>query len=140
MTELRRGMDKKVVLKELKFQAIRSGGPGGQHVNKVSSKVVLFFDILASAGLTSSEKERILQKVSKRLNKQGILVLQCDETRSQHKNKETLIKRFLDLIQKSVQVAKPRKRTQPSKSSIERRLQSKKMKARKKESRKPPEF
>ncbi len=133
-------MDKKVVLQELKFQAIRSGGPGGQHVNKVSSKVVLFFDILASEGLTSSEKERILQKISRRLNKQGILVLHCDETRSQHKNKEKLTKRFLDLIQKSLQVAKKRRRTQPTKSSIERRLKSKKMTARKKETRKRPEF
>ncbi len=129
-----------MVVQELKFQAIRSGGPGGQHVNKVSSKVVLFFDVRASAGLTEAEKDRILAKNSNRLNKQGILVLQCDETRSQHKNKEKLTKRFLDLIQKSIQVPKKRRRTQPSKSSVEKRLKAKKITARKKETRKPPEL
>ncbi len=133
-------MDKKVVLQELKFQAIRSGGPGGQHANKVSSKVVLFFDIRASAGLTNAEKERILAKINRRLNKQGILVLQCDETRSQHKNREKLTKRFLDLMQKSIQVPKKRRQTQPSKSSIEKRLKAKKLTAQKKETRKPPEL
>lgn len=129
-----------MVVQELKFQAIRSGGPGGQHVNKVSSKVVLFFAVRASAGLTEAEKDRILAKNSNRLNKQGILVLQCDETRSQHKNKEKLTKRFLDLIQKSIQVPKKRRQTQPSKSSVEKRLKAKKITARKKETRKPPEL
>ncbi len=133
-------MDKERVLSELKFKALRSSGPGGQHVNKVSSKVELLFDVGASAGLTDMEKERILKKMGGRLNKQHLLLLQCDETRSQHKNKEIVVKRFLELITKALQVAKKRKPTKPSKSSVEKRLNAKKIVSRKKSSRKPPDL
>ena len=133
-------MDKEKVLNELKFKALRSSGPGGQHVNKVSSKVELLFDVQASAGLTNMEKERILKKMGGKLSKQHLLLLQCDETRSQHKNKELVIKRFLALITKALQVAKKRKPTKPSKSAVEKRLKSKKIVSGKKSSRKPPDL
>ncbi|MEM1338831.1 MAG: alternative ribosome rescue aminoacyl-tRNA hydrolase ArfB [Bacteroidota bacterium] len=133
-------MDKKIVLGELKFQAARSSGPGGQHVNKVSSKVVLCFNIEASGGLTTTEKERLVKRLSGRLNKKGLLVLQCDETRSQHKNKGILTKRFLDILQSNLKVPKKRRPTTPSKSAIEKRLQSKKIASKKKANRKPPDF
>ncbi|MDC6387944.1 alternative ribosome rescue aminoacyl-tRNA hydrolase ArfB [Maribacter sp. PR1] len=133
-------MDKEIVLKELQFKAIRSSGPGGQHANKVSSKVALTFDLNHSDGLSNTEKVRILRKLHSKLTQEGNLLLQCDESRSQHKNKELVIKRFFHLLESALVVRKKRKRTKPSKSSIERRLKSKKLKSQKKANRNKPEF
>lgn len=125
-------MNKEILLKELSYKAVRSSGAGGQHVNKVSSKIVLVFDVMASEGLTLLEKEKIYLKLANRLSKENILLLQCDESRSQHKNKELVLIRFFELIEKALKVAKKRKATKPSKSSIEKRLKSKKKAAEKK--------
>ena len=81
-------MDKKVLLSELKFKAVRSSGAGGQNVNKVSSKVVLSFDLANSLGLTHDEKELLLTKISTKLTQENILILTSEEDRSQLKNKE----------------------------------------------------
>ncbi|MGB2274032.1 MAG: peptide chain release factor-like protein, partial [Flavicella sp.] len=86
-------MDTKEINKELSFKGIRSSGPGGQHVNKVASKIELSFDLLESKGLSAYEKNTLVVKLSKRLNKNNTLVLQCDSTRSQHRNKEIVSKR-----------------------------------------------
>ena len=131
-------MQKDVLVRELNFKAIRSSGAGGQHVNKVSSKVELNFNIRKSSGLSNTEKERLLLKLNARLTKDGILILQCDEARSQYKNKQLVIKRFLEVIKKALHVPKKRKQTKPSKSSIEKRLKSKKMASSKKVNRKKP--
>ncbi|SNY94908.1 aminoacyl-tRNA hydrolase [Flagellimonas pacifica] len=133
-------LNKEQILKELKFKAIRSSGAGGQHVNKVSSKVELSFFLQSSEGLTQTEKERLLLKLVSRLNKEGVLILQCDEARSQHKNKQIVIQRFFELMKRALQVPKKRKATKPSKSSIEKRLKSKKKAAEKKVSRKKPDW
>nr|WP_299487185.1 alternative ribosome rescue aminoacyl-tRNA hydrolase ArfB [uncultured Allomuricauda sp.] len=133
-------MNKEQILKELRFKAIRSSGAGGQHVNKVSSKVELSFAAELSEGLTYTEKERLLSKLGNRLNKEGVLILQCDEARSQHKNKQIVIKRFFELLKTALRVPKARKRTKPSKSSIEKRLKSKKKAAEKKAGRKKPDW
>ena len=87
-------MDTENIIKELTFKAIRSGGAGGQHVNKVSSKVVLFFDISKSENLRDEEKELLTKNLRSRLTKDNILILSCGESRSQHKNKEIVIDRF----------------------------------------------
>ena len=131
-------MQKDVLVRELNFKAIRSSGAGGQHVNKVSSKVELNFNIRKSSGLSNTEKERLLLKLNARLTKDGILILQCDEARSQYKNKQLVIKRFLEVIKKALHVPKKRKQTKPSKSSIEKRLKSKKIASSKKVNRKKP--
>ncbi|MFD2587500.1 alternative ribosome rescue aminoacyl-tRNA hydrolase ArfB [Croceitalea marina] len=131
-------MQKEIILKELKFKAIRSSGAGGQHVNKVSSKVELSFAILDSEGLSNSEKERLLLKLNTRLTKENLLILQCDEAKSQHKNKDHVVKRFLDVLKKALHIPKKRKPTKPSKSSVEKRLKSKKAAASKKLNRKKP--
>ncbi len=131
-------MKKEIVLKELRFKAIRSSGAGGQHVNKVSSKVELSFAILDSEGLSYAEKERLLLKLNTRLTKENLLILQCDEARSQHKNKDLVVKRFLDVLKRALHIPKKRKPTKPSKSSIEKRLKSKKAAASKKLTRKKP--
>lgn len=132
-------MDKERILQELNFQAIRSSGAGGQHVNKVSSKVVLHFNLDVSQGLSSDEKDRIAQKLAHRLTKENILRLQCEESRSQHKNKELVIKRFFKLLGEALKVPKKRKKTKPSRAAVEKRLQSKRKAALKKISRKPPD-
>ena len=133
-------MNKEKIRKELKFKAIRSSGAGGQHVNKVSSKVELSYAIQSSKGLSTAEKERLSLKLRSRLTREGMLVLQCDEARSQHKNKELVIKRFFVVLKKSLEVPKKRKPTKPSKSSIEKRLKSKKRDANKKVNRKKPDL
>jgi len=131
-------MDKSGLIQELKFKAIRSGGAGGQHVNKVSSKVELTFDVLGSKALSEIEKERITNKLSSRLTKENVLILQADEYRSQHRNKELVIKRFLDLLANSLKIEKRRKKTRPTKSSIEKRIRRKKKDALKKANRRRP--
>ena len=133
-------MNQEQILTELQFKAIRSSGPGGQHANKVSSKVELSFHIEASAGLTDREKKRLLLKLGNKLSKEGLLILQCDESRSQHKNKELVIKRFLNLIEKSLVVPKARKKSKPTRSSIEKRLKSKKIASLKKINRSKPDY
>ncbi len=131
-------MQKDVILKELKFKAIRSSGAGGQHVNKVSSKVELSFDVSDSLALSVREKERLLLKLANRLTKEHLLILQCDEARSQHKNKQLVVKRFFELLKKALHVPKKRKPTKPSKSSVEKRLKAKKIASSKKVYRKKP--
>jgi len=133
-------MNAEKIIKELKFKAVRSSGAGGQHVNKVSSKVELLFDLQNSTEFTEEEKELLLQKLQSKLTKENVLLLSCDESRSQHKNKELVIKRFLTLIINSLKVPKKRKATKPSKSSIQKRLDKKKKHAYKKAFRRKPEL
>lgn len=131
-------MDRVQILHELRFKAIRSSGSGGQHVNKVSSKIKLFFDLDNSYALKDEEKERLRLKLSNRLTKEKIIILQCDESRSQHKNKELVIKRFLDLIESGLKIPKKRRATKPSKAAVEKRLQNKKKVSKKKAGRSKP--
>ena len=133
-------MNQEQILNELQFKAIRSSGPGGQHANKVSSKVELSFQIAASDGLTERQKKRLLLKLGNKLSKEGVLILQCDESRSQHKNKDLVIKRFFKLLEKSLIVPKARKKSKPTRSSIEKRLKSKKIASLKKINRSKRDF
>ena len=125
-------MNTELMIKELKFKAVRSGGAGGQHVNKVSSKIELTFDLGNSESFTEEEKALLIQKLKSKLTKDNVLLLQCDESRSQHKNKEIAIDRFLNIISGGLIIQKPRKETRPSKSSIVKRLEKKKKQAFKK--------
>lgn len=133
-------MNTENIIKELKFKAVRSSGAGGQHVNKVSSKIELFFDLLNSDSITHEEKELLQKNLKSKLTKDGVLMLQCAESRSQHKNKEIVIKRFLQIITDGLKVPKKRKATKPSKSSIRKRLEKKKKHAYKKAFRRKPEI
>ena len=87
-------MNKEGIIQELKFKAVRSSGAGGQNVNKVSTKVELSFDLEKSTNLSEIEKNRLLKKLAHKLTKEKELILQCEETRSQHKNKELVIKKI----------------------------------------------
>jgi ribosome-associated protein len=133
-------MNTEVLISELSFKAIRSSGPGGQHVNKTASKVEVSFNLETSEALSEIEKERLRTKLSTKISSEGIIMLQCGETRSQHRNKAIVIERLVELLQKNLKVAKPRKKTKPSKGAIERRLKSKKENAFKKSNRKPPKI
>lgn len=131
-------MNREGIIQELKFKAVRSSGAGGQHVNKVSSKVELTFDLENSMALTDLEKNRLLKKLSSKLSKENILLIQCEETRSQHKNKELVIKKFLETLEANLVVPKRRRKTKPTRSAIEKRLKSKKRAALKKLNRGKP--
>jgi len=127
-----------LLLSELSFKAIRSSGPGGQHANKVSSKIELTFDLVNSKVLTEEQKELLLKNIATRLTKENILILFCDESRSQHKNKDIVIERFSQIIKAGLTIPKKRKATKPSKAIIRRRLENKKRISIKKISRKRP--
>ncbi len=131
-------MDAEKVFSELKFKAVRSSGAGGQNVNKVSSKVVLSFDVQASEGLNEEEKFRISDKISSRLTTEGILNLSCDEDRSQFRNKELVQKRFIKILQDALAVAKIRKATRIPKSAVRKRLKLKSGRGEIKKGRKRP--
>ena len=125
---------------ELQFKAVRSSGPGGQNVNKVSSKVVLTFDLKASQALDEEEKALIETKLATKLTSENLLILNCDEDRSQLKNKTIVTKRFLELIEKALLVPKKRKPTRVPKSVVEKRLKDKSSVAEIKQNRKKPEL
>ena len=133
-------MDKDKIISELSFKAVRSSGAGGQNVNKVSSKVVLTFDLNNSQSLSEEEKESSQKKLKSKLTLDGILILNCDEDRSQLKNKEIVIKRFLELIEKSLVIPKERKATKIPKSVIEKRLKDKSSTSEIKQNRKKPDL
>ena len=114
---------------EISFKTSRSGGSGGQHVNKVSTKVELDFDIAASKILTEEQKAVLLQKLASRLTTEGILQIIAQAERSQLRNKKAAIEKFHTLIAEAFFVQKKRKPTKISKAAKERRLVSKKRKA-----------
>ncbi|SOC79051.1 ribosome-associated protein [Salinimicrobium sediminis] len=131
-------MDEKQLIQEAEYKAVRSSGAGGQNVNKVSSKVELHFKLQESQALNEEEKQRALKKLSSRLTNSGELILQCDESRSQHKNKELVTQRFVDLIKTSLVKPKPRKKTKTPKAAKFKRLREKKQLSEKKAARKDP--
>ena len=133
-------MDKQQLLQELQFKAVRSSGAGGQHVNKVSSKIELALDIFNSQALSDTEKERICLKLGNRFTEEKVLLLQCDESRSQHKNRELVKQRLLELMERALIIPKKRMKTKPSRSAIEKRLKSKLKKAQKKAIRRRPDM
>lgn len=117
--------DKAALLNELTFKATRSSGAGGQHVNKVSSKIELIFNLIESSVFNEEQKERLQDKLQTRLTKEGVLMLQCDESRSQHSNKDLVIKRFFELIETSLIIPKKRIQTNIPRAVIKKRLKSK---------------
>ncbi|UFH36596.1 alternative ribosome rescue aminoacyl-tRNA hydrolase ArfB [Flavobacterium acetivorans] len=119
-------METHKIISELQYKAVRSSGAGGQNVNKVASKVVLTFDLKQSQALSEEEKLLLQTNLASRLTSDLILILNCDENRSQLKNKEIVTKRFLELIKKGLLVPKERKATKIPKSAIRKRIKDKK--------------
>lgn len=131
-------METKTIITELTYKAVRSSGAGGQNVNKVSSKVVLSFDLQNSQALSQEEKELISVKLSSRLTSENILILNCDEDRSQLKNKAIVTKRLLELLKNALIIPKIRKATKIPKSVIRKRIKDKKNISEVKNNRKKP--
>lgn len=133
-------MENEKLISELQFKAVRSSGAGGQNVNKVSSKVVLSFDLKNSNAFSNEEKNILERKLSTRLTNDQILILNCDEDRSQLKNKEIVTKRFLAIIEHGLHIPKIRKATKIPKSVIRKRIKDKKNVSDIKKNRRKPEF
>ena len=114
---------------EITEQFVRASGPGGQNVNKVSTKVSLRFEADRSPNLSAAVKARLKKIAGTKWTVDGAIVIQCDETRSQIRNREIAQDRLKDLIKKALVVPKRRRPTKPSRGAIERRLKSKKIRA-----------
>jgi len=128
------------VKSEIVYKAVRSSGAGGQNVNKVASKVVLTFDVANSKGFDNTEKELLLLKLEGRLTNDNLFILNCDEERSQFRNKDLVSKRFFEILKKALFVAKKRKTTKIPKSVIVKRINAKRAHAERKTNRKKPDF
>lgn len=123
------------LLKEVWFKATTSGGKGGQNVNKVATRVELYFDVVNSNVFTPDEQALLMQKLEPKLTEEGILRMVSSEERTQLKNKDKVQEKFLKLIEKTLLKPKPRKKTKPSESAKEERLTEKKKLGEKKKSR-----
>jgi ribosome-associated protein len=123
---------------ELFFKTARSGGSGGQNVNKVETMAEALWHVAGSQFFTDEEKELIQGKLQKKINKEGYLAVKSSETRSQLENKQIAKRKMEELVAKSLIQPKKRKPTKPSKAAKEKRLDSKKKESVKKEMRRPP--
>ena len=130
-----RRMDWDKIAKELRFSSAKSGGPGGQSVNKVNTKIILHWDIAHSLVLDFTQKERLLKKLEGKINSEGFLVLYADAERSQLKNKQAVIVKLQTQVKKALTQKKKRKPTKPGKAAKEKRLHEKKMQSEKKQMR-----
>ncbi|MFB2120584.1 alternative ribosome rescue aminoacyl-tRNA hydrolase ArfB [Parapedobacter sp. 2B3] len=113
----------------MQFQTSRSGGAGGQHVNKVETKVTLLFDIAAATVFSEEEKVRIWKHVSNRMQADGFLQISSQKTRSQLRNKELALLKLAELLSKALKIEKPRRATKPSKAAVQKRLDAKRQQA-----------
>jgi ribosome-associated protein len=125
---------------EFILSATRGGGPGGQNVNKVSTKVELRFHVENSPQLTDEEKARVREKLANKINSEGYLILTAQAERSQLLNKQAAVKKFYHLMQTALRREKPRKETKPTAASARERLQTKRKAAAKKSTRRTRDF
>ena len=130
---------KKQLETEMVLSATRSSGPGGQNVNKVNTQVELRFSVKNSNLFSDVEKDRIFLKLKNKINSEGELILSSQTARTQLDNKENVIEKFYELIEKALTIQKKRLKSRPTAASRLKRLESKKSQALKKLFRKPPE-
>jgi ribosome-associated protein len=137
---MNRKIDRSLIGAELAFTTSRSSGPGGQNVNKVNSKVTIKWSITDSLAITEEEKDTLLKKLEGKLTTENVLIVTSQDKRSQLENKEVAIGKLERMIAKAFEVKKKRKATKPSKSSVQKRIQSKKHHSEKKQRRQGSDF
>lgn len=124
----------------LDFRAVRASGPGGQHVNKVSSKVELRVAIARIDGLSDAARDRLVRLAGSRLTLEGELVVTAAESRHQFANRQLAEEKLVALVKRSLEAPRPRRATKPTRGSKERRLEGKRQASEKKQSRSRPDF
>ncbi len=127
-----------IPLAEIEFRFSASSGPGGQHVNKTATKATLLFDVAHSPSLTEEQRATILEKLANRIDNEGVLQIQSQTARSQWQNRELALARFQTLLAEALRPTKPRKKTRPSRTAVEKRLNSKHKLSQKKQERRKP--
>jgi len=115
-----------IPVSEISFRFSTSSGPGGQHANKSETRVTLLFDVAQSPSLTEAQRALIQQRLGSRLDSSGVLQISVQDSRSQHKNRETAVNRFQAMLAAALAPRKKRRKTRPSRAAQERRLQAKK--------------
>jgi ribosome-associated protein len=124
---------------ELTIRATRAGGPGGQHVNKASTRVEVVWDVASSPSLTDEQRTLLLQRLASKLDRGGRLRVVADEHRSQLRNREAALERLEALVAAALRPRTRRIPTKPTAASVRRRLDAKRRRAARKGDRKPPE-
>lgn len=122
----------KIPRSELQFRFSTSSGPGGQHANRAATRVTLLFDVAGSPSLNAKQREHLLKKLSSRLDKQGLLQISVQDSRSQRQNRATAVARFQSMLAEALKPRKKRRPTRPSKAAREKRLADKKKHSQKK--------
>lgn len=122
---------------ELSFRATRAGGPGGQHVNQASTRVEVRWRVTTSASLTEAQRERLLSKLSTRIDSRGFLRVVAEERRSQLRNREAAVERLNKIVREALKTPKPRKKTKPPASADQKRLTEKRQRSIQKQQRHP---
>jgi len=123
---------------EIRFGFARSGGPGGQNVNRVATKAVLRFDLVGSPSLPPETRDRLLRALAGRLTAAGEILVAASEHRTQERNRAAALARFASMLRSALRPARRRRPTRPTRSSVEKRLRSKKERSSRKRERKPP--
>lgn len=135
---LRPGFGVVIPASDLRFEFSRAGGPGGQHVNKVNTRVTLRFDLRQDGQMSAPVRRRLLEKLAGRLTREGELLVHVAEHRLQGRNKEIAVQRLMALLVEALRVPKKRRQTRPSRGSVDRRIQAAKRRGALKKTRRKP--
>jgi ribosome-associated protein len=125
---------------ELEIRATRAGGPGGQHVNKVSTRIEVVWDVAASPSLPADLRNRLLTRLASRLDTRGRLRVVASDSRSQTRNRDAAAERLRSLVAEALRPRKARKPTRPTAASRERRLREKRRRSERKSTRRPTDI